>query len=202
MKDNATEKIERRRFLIRLNRILGFALPVPLIYPLIRYVGHGIYPGWDNTWISLGRVDQFQEYDRPQLVRFIKLREDAYTLRKVEKSNWVVRASSGLLREIYGKGPLTFQDQSRKVFWENSTAVEFVVFSGKCPHLGCAYRWREAKGVFFCPCHVSIFSLNGEVVSGPVPRALDQMPVRIQEGRLEIIDAEFKAGKRIQVRLV
>jgi Rieske Fe-S protein len=202
MKDDAAPDLVRRSFLIRLNLILGFALSVPLIYPLIRYVGSGMYPGLDNTWISLGRGDQFVEYDRPQLVKFLRVREDAYTIRSVEKSHWVLRASTELLREIYAGGHVEFRDETGKVFWENSPGGEFVVFSGKCPHLGCAYRWREAKGVFFCPCHVSIFRLDGQVVSGPAPRGLDQLPVRIKEGRLEIIDAEFKAGKRVQVRLV
>jgi hypothetical protein len=39
-------------------------------------------------------------------------------------------------------------------------------------------------------------------VDGPPPRGLDQLPVRVKDGRLEVVDAEFKAGKKVQVRLV
>ncbi len=201
-RDYAEVDLHRRTFLVRLNRVLGICLSVPLVYPLIRFIRHGMYPGLDNTWVSLGRLEDFREYDRPRRVSLTRLKRDAYRLQKVEKSHWVVRGSPGLLREVYRDGKLPFRDEAGNVLWENTPDVEFVVFSGKCPHLGCAYRWREGKGIFFCPCHVSIFRRDGKVISGPSPRQLDRLPVRIREGHLEIIDAEFKAGKRMTVRLV
>lgn len=200
--EGAVSAIGRRGFLIRLNRILGVLLGAPLVYPLLRYLGHGRYPGMDNTWISLGQVDQFKEYDKPELVKFTRVKEDAYTIQELPKSHWVVRFSKERLMEIYKNGAGEFRDVDGKVFWKNTPDAEFVVFSGKCTHLGCSFRWREAKGVFFCPCHLGIFKITGEVVDGPPPRRLDQLPVRIKDSRLEVVDAEFKAGKKIQVRLV
>ncbi len=52
----------------------------------------------------------------------------------------------------------------------------------RCTHLGCTVPWREDEGQFHCPCHNSIFTTTGEVVSGPAPRPLDLFPVKIVDG--------------------
>jgi cytochrome b6-f complex iron-sulfur subunit len=49
----------------------------------------------------------------------------------------------------------------------------------KCPHLGCAVPWDEKEGQFHCPCHGSTFSVVGDVMGGPAPRAMDYFPVEI-----------------------
>ncbi len=42
--------------------------------------------------------------------------------------------------------------------------------SAECTHLGCTLQ-KTIDG-FECPCHGSCYNDNGEVVSGPAPRAL------------------------------
>jgi cytochrome b6-f complex iron-sulfur subunit len=49
-----------------------------------------------------------------------------------------------------------------------------------CPHLGCRVRWEQKR--FFCPCHNGVFDREGNVVSGPPPRALDRYEVEVVEG--------------------
>lgn len=49
----------------------------------------------------------------------------------------------------------------------------------RCTHLGCTVPWREDEGQFHCPCHSSIFTTRGEVVSGPAPRPLDLFPIEV-----------------------
>src|SRR6185312_15754518 len=49
-----------------------------------------------------------------------------------------------------------------------------VAFGPNCTHLGCAYHWEAGQKDFFCPCHNSVFSIDGKVVSGPAPRPLDR----------------------------
>ena len=53
----------------------------------------------------------------------------------------------------------------------------FKVFSAVCTHLGCLVRWESDKNRFYCPCHKGIFDSNGQVISGPPPRPLDQFKV-------------------------
>lgn len=57
----------------------------------------------------------------------------------------------------------------------------------QCTHLGCTVPWREDEGQFHCPCHSSIFTTHGEVVSGPAPRPLDLFPIEIVDDEI-IVD--------------
>lgn len=56
----------------------------------------------------------------------------------------------------------------------------------RCTHLGCTVPWREDEGMFHCPCHSSIFTREGEVVSGPAPRPLDLFPIEMVEGKIVV----------------
>ena len=58
----------------------------------------------------------------------------------------------------------------------------FLALSLHCTHLGCAVTWNKERGVFDCPCHASSFSLDGDVISPPAPRALDIIPLKIEGG--------------------
>jgi menaquinol-cytochrome c reductase iron-sulfur subunit len=78
---------------------------------------------------------------------------------------------------------------------------DVTAFSPQCTHLGCGYRWDDAERKFKCPCHRSVFDLNGAVLSGPAPRPLDRLPVKIENGRLFVIYKEFKAGPPNPVEL-
>jgi menaquinol-cytochrome c reductase iron-sulfur subunit len=63
---------------------------------------------------------------------------------------------------------------------------EVVAFTPQCTHLGCAYHWDDPSHTFMCPCHNSVFSIDGKVLSGPAPRPLDRYMTKIQGGRLDI----------------
>jgi len=62
----------------------------------------------------------------------------------------------------------------------------FVALSLKCTHLGCSVGWNETEDKFICPCHSSVFEKNGNVVSPPAPRALDLLPVIIENGIVKV----------------
>jgi menaquinol-cytochrome c reductase iron-sulfur subunit len=68
------------------------------------------------------------------------------------------------------------------------------VFSPICPHLGCRYNWDPLKNEFMCPCHGSIFSINGKVLGGPAPRPLDTLPHKIENGKLYVKWERFVVG--------
>lgn len=63
---------------------------------------------------------------------------------------------------------------------------DVVAFSPICTHLGCAYHWDDPSHTFVCPCHTSVFSIDGKVLSGPAPRPLDRYETKIDAGKLEI----------------
>jgi Rieske Fe-S protein len=68
-------------------------------------------------------------------------------------------------------------------------------FSAVCPHLGCLVD-KDAPGGFHCPCHNSRFAADGAVQSGPSPRALDELAVRVESGRLLVQVVQFAPGTR------
>ena len=65
-------------------------------------------------------------------------------------------------------------------------------FSAICPHLGCAVGFDESEGVFRCPCHKSVFSQDGERLSGPSLRGLDPLPTVVEEGRVKVAFRRYR----------
>lgn len=56
-----------------------------------------------------------------------------------------------------------------------------------CRHLGCTPNWFQDKQAFLCPCHGSIFSIEGNVLGGPSPRLLWRAAVKIDPTDGQII---------------
>jgi quinol---cytochrome c reductase iron-sulfur subunit, bacillus type len=60
------------------------------------------------------------------------------------------------------------------------------VLSAVCPHEGCEVAWEQTSNRFSCPCHESYFAADGARISGPASRGLDTLPMRVQDGRLQV----------------
>ena len=78
-----------------------------------------------------------------------------------------------------------------KVISEKSTAwvvksanSQITAFGPQCTHLGCAYHWDDGKDEFLCPCHNSIFGVDGSVKAGPAPRPLDRYDIKVEGSKL------------------
>jgi len=70
---------------------------------------------------------------------------------------------------------------------------DVVAFAPVCTHLACAYHWDDPSHTFICPCHGSVFSIDGKVLSGPAPRPLNRLMTKIQGGKLQIGPVEPRA---------
>jgi len=74
-------------------------------------------------------------------------------------------------------------------------AGELVAFDPRCPHAHCAYELTDEK-TFSCLCHDAFFDLDGNVLSGPPPRPLDEFRVRVMDGRVELyMPADFSTPR-------
>src|ERR1700730_6850309 len=74
---------------------------------------------------------------------------------------------------------------------------EVIGFWAQWPHLGGAHHWEDSKREFLCPCHTSVFSIDGRVISGPAPRPLDRFEAKVQNNKLmlgEIRESKDSAG--------
>jgi len=80
--------------------------------------------------------------------------------------------------------------------WVRRTAPDKIVaLSAICPHLGCAVGWDAGAGNFLCPCHDSRFSAEGAKLTGPSERGMDELPLQVVEGRLQLTWVRFKPGQ-------
>jgi Rieske Fe-S protein len=80
--------------------------------------------------------------------------------------------------------------------WLRRDELGFYAVDAACPHLGCLLR--PVDNGFACPCHHSIFSEQGEVLSGPARKPLRYLQVDLDaDGRLIIRrDQEVTADDR------
>jgi menaquinol-cytochrome c reductase iron-sulfur subunit len=62
----------------------------------------------------------------------------------------------------------------------------FIAFAVDCTHLGCPVRWIASAELFMCPCHGGVYYKDGQVAAGPPPHALQQYPVRVQDGNVQV----------------
>ncbi|MFO1498910.1 MAG: Rieske (2Fe-2S) protein [Verrucomicrobiota bacterium] len=56
-------------------------------------------------------------------------------------------------------------------------------FNVVCPHAGCFVDYLAARNGFLCPCHNSMFALDGKLSDpkSPSPRGLDELQVEIRK---------------------
>lgn len=68
------------------------------------------------------------------------------------------------------------------------------VFTVVCPHLGCGIDHREGSDRFECPCHDSVFAIDGARRSGPSPRDMDALETKVERGEVLVRFAKYKQG--------
>jgi Rieske Fe-S protein len=204
----ALEKdVKRRTFFMNFTHAIGFLIGLPLAYPILRFLMKPMYVPFDNEWLQVGNVSKIKQNDIGVQFQYKKKVKEVYMPEaEVEKSVWVLKASSEVLDKVYQGKDREFRDAVGKLIWTNKKDFPYIAFSGKCPHLGCAFKWRQHKTlgqVFLCPCHLSIYDASGKVLDGPAPRALDALPIKVSaSGEVEVVDMEFKAGVKSQIRIV
>ncbi len=156
---------DRRSFLGVLIGVGTVGVGALLSIPLVRFALHPILAKTTETaWSDLGLPDDFASLASP-MKRLIKVEQrDGWRRIISEKSVYVTKGANGQLR----------------------------VLSSICPHLGCSITWNDAKTQFVCPCHVGVFAPDGALVSGPPPRAMDELETKVEDGRLKVRHQYFR----------
>ena len=72
-----------------------------------------------------------------------------------------------------------YATRSQRVIFIDREGDGYRALSSTCQHLGCSVRWDPARTQFLCPCHGGVYDREGQVVSGPPPRPLDRLAVRL-----------------------
>ena len=158
-------KITRRDFFGKMIGSIAGLIGLGLAIPIF---GYTILPALrkpEESWSEAGPVDQL-EINRPKELEIIRSLSSGWMKTSTAQSIWAFRKPDG----------------------------KIVVYSPLCPHLGCGYQWVDNKKNFHCPCHNSIYDLDGKVLGGPAPRPLDTLPVKTEGDRLFVQYKDFKAG--------
>ncbi len=62
----------------------------------------------------------------------------------------------------------------------NREGKGFIALSRVCTHLGCLVEYDKGKKRLVCPCHAGVFDIDGNVVSGPPPKPLPKVALRLE----------------------
>jgi menaquinol-cytochrome c reductase iron-sulfur subunit len=155
----------RRHFLALASAVLAALVAALLSIPLL---GAVVGPSFRRLRRGFARVGRLAglPVGQPVEMSYQERTTDAYLSRTVTRQVWVVKDAGGGV----------------------------TVFSPICPHLGCRYEWVPTAKHFYCPCHHSVFAIDGGVLGGPAPRPLDTLPSRIEDGELRVEWERFELG--------
>ncbi len=145
----------RRSFYVRAINAMWAAITAALAAPALIYLLLPPKLRKESEWVEAGDISKLQPNVPTELV-FRKNRIDGWRVISEKTTTWAVKLGGN----------------------------EVVAFGPQCTHLGCAYHWEAEKSQFICPCHTSIFSIDGKVVSGPAPRPLDRFETKIENNKL------------------
>ena len=163
--------VSRRKFFKIIIGVFAFLNGLVLGIPYIRAIITKA-PLKKLKWSKVGDVTSLAKM-QPTNMAFQMRSTDAYLHQEVTRSVWVIRHSES----------------------------EYTVYSPICPHLGCHFKWDSGTDHFECPCHGSVFTINGKVIGGPAPRPLDTLPHKIENGVLYVEWERFKVGIAEKVRV-
>ena len=127
--------------------------------PAIAYImGPALQRTREEEWIRLGSASKV-EVGTPTL----------FKVQVERQTGWIVDT-----REI-------------SIYVLTEDGRNYVAMSNICTHLGCRVRWIGDEETFYCPCHNAAFDKDGEVLTGPPPRALDRFEVKVEDGQLFVL---------------
>ena len=163
--EKSSGQISRRKFFKALTGIFSAFIAITLGIPMIESLVGSISKKKNKIYSKIASINSIKKGE-PVNLPFVMTQEDAFIKKTQPENVWAVKT----------------KDSQTKVY------------SPICPHLGCRYQWNSDKQLFICPCHHSVFNVEGNVVSGPAPRPLDTLPHKVKNNQLYVLWERFKPG--------
>ena len=154
-----SESLPRRKFYAAAIYVLNALMGIAVTIPAIAYLLVPSRKRQQDQWVEAGDIATLAP-NSPVEMSFRKSRVDGWRTISEKTTAWVVKKPDGGL----------------------------VAFGPQCTHLGCAYHWDEKQNQFVCPCHTTLFSIDGKVISGPAPRPLDRYAIQLDGTKLKVGD--------------
>ena len=167
----------KRSFLMVFSGFIGLLIGIAISFPVLGFL---FYPLRKRTvygregFVKIGKVDEI-EIENPKKVTINSFKVDGWN-----RFDDVILGATWLVKKRDGN---------------------VIVMSTVCPHLGCGIDWDKEKELFVCPCHRSVFNIEGEVVSGPSPRAMDALETKVENNEIFVVYRKLRLGtsKKIEV---
>jgi quinol---cytochrome c reductase iron-sulfur subunit, bacillus type len=157
-------EVSRRSFYITAINLLGALMSAAAAIPAAAYLLIPPKSKRNGNWVEVADLNQL-EVGEPKEIVYNRKRTDGWKKIVEKATTWLVRTDRG----------------------------NVIAFTPSCTHLGCAYHWDDPTKRFICPCHGSVFALDGKVLVGPAPRPLDRYQCRVQNGQI-LIDSQIIQG--------
>ena len=157
------EETTRRSFYVGAIYAIGAFISAALGLPTLAYLFFPPKAQKADEWIQIGDVTRLP-LNTPVEMTFRHNRVDGWKVISEKSTAWVVKGD--VKSDIKSGGN------------------HITAFGPQCTHLGCAYHWDEGKNEFLCPCHNSIFGIDGAVKAGPAPRPLDRYDIKVEGNKL------------------
>jgi Rieske Fe-S protein len=152
------QNISRRDFIKATTAFIGGLIGIGIGLPTIAYLlSPSLRKVEDESVVDLGLLDKYP-LGIPTLFEFTRTKVNGWE-------------RTGLSYGVY-------------VLRQNENDVR--VFSDICTHLACRVNWHPDQQHYISPCHDGHFDANGNVLSGPPPRPLDEFVTKIEAGNLYI----------------
>ena len=150
-------EVTRRRLLIGVSIAAGGLAAAAVAVPLIGFFLGPIYRKFPPVWRNVGPLNKFEIGATVQV-------------------------------DLLTSGGLPWDGPAQKIgaWLRRNNEEDFTVYSSKCTHLGCPVRWIPGAELFMCPCHGGVYFKDGDVAAGPPPQPLQQFPVRVQNGQVQV----------------
>ena len=149
--------LPRRDFLALISIAAGSIASLLVAAPLIGFLFTPLLRHTQNVWRDVGSLDEFNVGDTVEV-------------------------------SFLDSSPLKWGGEAAKTaaWLRRNAEQDFTAYAVDCTHLGCPVRWLPNADLFMCPCHGGVYYKDGTVAAGPPPHALQQYPVRVQEGRVQV----------------
>ncbi len=191
--------ITRRDFMARSTLIVASMIGVSLVVPIAGYILTATQTKVADHWVNLGIALDSLPVDTPVAHEFFGTSVSGWMKVPVSRTVWLIHHSHPNTPDSTPEDQVLGMDSPLEL---RNSDPRLTVLSPVCPHLGCAPQWTPDKKEFICPCHHSIYQLNGKRIGGPAPRPMDSLPVRVEkDGTISIVYEQFVVGIPKKVRL-
>ena len=158
VKKTSSPNLSRRDFSKIVMTFLGSIMGAFVGIPIIGYIiSPALKTQTVDEWVSLGALDGYP-IGSPTLFSFTRSKVNGWERTTNSFGVFVVRESESKLK----------------------------VLSNVCTHLSCRVKWSDEDSAYLCPCHDAQFEINGGVIFGPPPRAMDEYEFKVEEGNILI----------------